>query len=397
MMLDCPICGMAESQSIYRAKNQPALLNFLYQSKQAARQAAVVDLEFRGCRSCGFVWNAAFKADAIEYRPGYVNDQSNSPRFQDHLEQVICRLAAAISTIDGAILEIGCGQGRFLEALCRKASRTGLGFDPAFARDRTSSSIEVHAEPFNADCLKTLGGRKVSLIVCRHVFEHLPRPVEMIGAIRELLQRNRGALLYLEVPSFDWIATHRCFFDFFHEHCSLFNRSSMGTLLRKAGLRPVEIEAVFEDQYLGVVASIGDDQSPRIDADATGFDHLAKELIQTRERWRERIDDLLITRPLLPWGAGAKCVSFLNQLGFGDEQIPHAVDINPLKQNRFLPTSAQQVIAPQQVRTAFADDFLSILVMNPGYREEISQCVRTLELDAELVILDRSTNVAIHR
>src|SRR5688572_2967043 len=106
----CPVCDACDASPVYQAAGQPVLLNELFPTRVAALRAPRIDLDFRGCRCCGFVWNAAFDPEAIEYLPGYINDQSQSPRFRSHLAGVIDQCARAIESVDGCILEIGCGQ-----------------------------------------------------------------------------------------------------------------------------------------------------------------------------------------------------------------------------------------------------------------------------------------------
>ncbi|MFD0980279.1 methyltransferase, partial [Tropicimonas aquimaris] len=58
------------------------------------------------------------------------------------------------------------------------------------------------------------------------------------------------------------------------------------------------------------------------------------------------------------------------------------IDINPYKQNRFLPGTGIQVMTPQALATTPPD---TVIVMNPVYLGEISSSLAGLGLSPELV------------
>jgi hypothetical protein len=105
-----------------------------------------------------------------------------------------------------------------------------------------------------------------------------------------------------------------------------------------------------------------------------------------RSYWKERISRMVEEgRRVVPWGAGAKAVSFLNMLGIGaDDGIEHVVDINPRKAGRFLPGTAQEIITPEGLPDRRPD---VVVVMNPEYAPEIRAMVESMGLGCELVTL----------
>jgi SAM-dependent methyltransferase len=398
MNAQCPVCDGRGTIPLYKLADQPVVLNQFFATRASALRASRAELNYLSCCACGFVWNAAFDPEGIEYGPGYVNDQSQSPRFRQHLSEVQRRLARGIEAVTGCILEIGCGQGSFLGELCRRTGRNGVGFDPAFEGQLISEQVKIHAEPFDEHACDSINQADVALLICRHVLEHMHQPRQLIELMARMLRANPKALAYFEIPAFEWIAEHRCFFDFFNEHCSLFTERSMRTLLNSAGLCGFTIERVFDDQYFAVSISANLEQPAQrkamhwhdVPVNSAG-------LVQMRELWRKRITGLLRECQVVLWGAGAKCVSFTNQLGLTHELVPWVVDINPAKRGRYLPITGQKVIGPEELRTQIGnDDPLCVLVMNPTYCHEISETVQQLGLIAELECVDGSIEVAIH-
>jgi hypothetical protein len=370
---------------VLRASRQPAILNHLYETRAAAIGAATVELEFRGCESCGFVWNCAFDADTTQYEPGYVNDQSCSTAFGSHLrsvEDLLCELAADRR---GAILEVGCGQGGLLHRVCERTSRRGIGFDPAFTGATAHDNVTIHAQPFTASSVSMLSGERVSLLYARHVLEHVHDPLSLARLMQSL-----DASMYLEVPTFAWIAKQRAFYDLFNEHCSLFTQASMIHMLARCGM---EIRAtmidLFEGQYLGVIVeeSVPENRPARARS-LVDFRNIMTQLQDEREWWQEFVHRLCSAGPVLIWGAGAKGVSFLNQLGLNFERMPHVIDINPKKHSKFLPIAGQQVISPGNIRDVCDGTPPTIIIMNPAYQSEIRRTVRQLGLTASFEVIN---------
>ncbi len=83
------------------------------------------------------------------------------------------------------------------------------------------------------------------------------------------------------------------------------------------------------------------------------------------------------------WGASSKAVAFLASVG-RDDQIAAAVDINPFKQDKFLPGSGVAVIGPEQLPELKPQ---LVVIMNPIYRDEIGDTLAELGLDPRLVAL----------
>jgi hypothetical protein len=122
-MMNCPICARPDLVCLLDKAYVPILMHKLYATPSAARKAKLGPLQMVGCRNCGFACNAAFDPSLIEYSDDYENNQTHSAAFAKHLN---LRVAAILSSTPDDIdyLEIGCGQGDFMERVIRgKPSR----------------------------------------------------------------------------------------------------------------------------------------------------------------------------------------------------------------------------------------------------------------------------------
>lgn len=114
----------------------------------------------------------------------------------DHLAERASRLAAA----PGALLDVGCGDGRFLAAMKARGWRvSGTETDPVaanLARRRTGATIydrpleELNLPPASFD-----------LVTLLHVLEHVPDPRATLAACRSLLRP--GGALFVALPNAD--------------------------------------------------------------------------------------------------------------------------------------------------------------------------------------------------
>ena len=86
-------------------------------------------------------------------------------------------------------------------------------------------------------------------------------------------------------------------------------------------------------------------------------------------------------RNVAVWGAGSKGVTFLNTLENRD-QIEYVVDINPNKQGMYVAGTGQEIISPERLRTLRPD---VLIVMNPGYKNEIQNMAARLGLETDLL------------
>ena len=108
------------------------------------------------------------------------------------------RFAQNISS-KARVLDIGCGNGSFLNALgtCGDFELHGIE-PPGKSADRAAiiSSINLHKGYLEKE---TFLRNYFDAIVLTHVFEHLPNPLESIQIITDI--SKNGALLQLEIPN----------------------------------------------------------------------------------------------------------------------------------------------------------------------------------------------------
>ncbi len=201
------------------------------------------------CDLCGFTFNAAFDPAKIGYGPGYENDQSYSPAFRKHMNEMVGRVLDALPARDGVITEVGCGQGSFLALLRAGAESPAVlhGFDPSY-RGGALPAAWRSRRFFDQSAILDLAHNPTSRTATRH--RTYPRSCEILcndpcgvgpGSSRQDICRN--AMFYVDCE-------HRVLQDVFYEHVNYFTADTLGDALEAGGFTVARIEHVFGGQYL---------------------------------------------------------------------------------------------------------------------------------------------------
>jgi SAM-dependent methyltransferase len=356
----------------------PVLQNRVYDTLSAALAAPHGRFELAACAQCGFGHNAAFDPSLVEYDEHYDN-QVPSAVMDAHYCAIVDRLAGRFDLADGFVLDVGCGKGTFLDTAARCLPRLrGLGVDPSYEGAPSAHEGRLHfvSALFDADHVTQLP----SLVVCRHVLEHLPRPVAFLQSLRAALHRYPQTPIFVEVPEVSWITEHSAFWDFCYEHCNYFDAHTLKLALGNGGFTgPFEQGVFFGNQYQWIEH---DPKLPTQTSLATrigrsAFPDYARREAQALSDCSARLDNLQRQGFVLAvWGMATKGVMFVNLVDPHRDRIQHCIDINVTKQGAFVPLTGHRIEPPAALRERAVDD-LAVLVMNPNYIEEIrAACVQ---------------------
>jgi SAM-dependent methyltransferase len=355
----------------------------LFETREAAVAFGKGDLELAVCHDCGFIQNRLFEHELVDYTIPYEESQAFSPRFLTFQEELVAELGAAHDLAGKTILEIGCGKGAFLESMCRTWGARGVGVDPAgdFSRVTPDVDMVLFRETFDG----SREGLTGDLICCRHTLEHISEVGAFVGHVAEALRRTPGGVGFFELPDTRRILEEGAFWDVYYEHCSYFTADSLARLFRSKGLTVTRLELGFDDQYLLLEALDGvDSRVPNpgaVEATVEMCRAFGESAAREITRWQEFISEFSNRdRRVVLWGAGSKSVGFLSALGH-DEAIEAVVDVNPFKQQSFLPGSAHEIVEPAALREMKPD---LILVMNPVYADEIADMVAGLGVHPQI-------------
>lgn len=359
--------------------------NLLMREQAAAMEIPRGDLDLVVCEDCGFIFNRAFDPGKIMYGEDYENTQACSPSFNEYLDGLVRRMIEEQNVRDCHVVEVGCGNGLFLRKLVAHngAGNRGHGFDPSYRGNETSMEgrLKFSARYYDSECADV----PADVIVCRHVIEHVPRPLRMLEDIKKALARAPKARIFFETPCVEWILANLVVWDFFYEHCSYFSATSLTTAFQAAGFEVQSVQHVFEGQYLWLEATLpkttpGIDRRPgAVVAQARTY---ARAETNLKEDWGRKLGALAKEEKVALWGAGAKGVTFANLIDEQLQLIDCVVDLNPLKQGHYVPGTGHPIVGYE---TLTARGVSTAILMNPNYREENLAFLRTANADVRLI------------
>jgi 2-polyprenyl-3-methyl-5-hydroxy-6-metoxy-1,4-benzoquinol methylase len=151
------------------------------------------------------------------------------------------------NTIEGSILDFGCGTGDFLNTM-KNSGWTITGVEPsAEARLKAEilTSIKIN------DSLEELSTQTFDVITAWHVIEHVPDLPQTVQKLKNSLKK--GGIIFIAVPNFqspDAIKykEHWAGFDV-PRHLWHFSKKSMSTLFDSVGLKLVDTIPMKLDAY----------------------------------------------------------------------------------------------------------------------------------------------------
>lgn len=378
----CFGCGGGDLVPFYAVDDIPVHSVRLMDTRAAALDFPRRDLRLAQCGVCGFIQNTRFEPSLLDYAVEYEETQGFSPRFGGFLDELAARLIERHGLRGKTIVEIGCGKGEFLAALCERGGNRGIGIDPAYVPGRLDPPVAGRIE-FLREVLSERHAQLLATadaVICRHTLEHIQDVRAFIGAIRAALADRPETLVVVEVPDVSRILAERAFWDIYYEHCSYFASGSLTRLFQAAGFDASDPYAVFDGQYLVIEARPGD-AKPVVTPGPAVAD-FAVGVSQSIADWRRRLRGVAADgKRAVLWGGGSKAVAFLSTLGLGDE-VAAVVDVNPHKQGKFLPGTGHEVVAPEALSQLLPD---LVIAMNGIYRAEIQAELDRLAISTELI------------
>lgn len=143
------------------------------------------------------------------------------------------------------VLDVGCGNGRFLSAMVERGW-TGVGIEPdarAAATARAQSRCPVHESPLPD---ARLASQSFDVVVLDHVIEHLHNPIDTLRECKRVL-RPDGAII-ITTPNAHSLA-HRLFRRYWRglevpRHIHIFSARSLVTAVHSAGFERPHIQTL---------------------------------------------------------------------------------------------------------------------------------------------------------
>ena len=159
------------------------------------------DVVFVRCPKCSLIWRLKPEIDYAAYDdPEYHTgcyDKRRAHRVKKGRRQLALIEKYRPKGAKGALLEVGCSMGYFLEAAVNEGWRAvGLEASSHAVQHCRGNGFEAYQS--DAAGMKEMG-LVFDVVVMKHVLEHFPDPVECLQQYHSLLKP--GGLLFIEIPN----------------------------------------------------------------------------------------------------------------------------------------------------------------------------------------------------
>lgn len=242
----CPVCGSSDDSHVYAAANisPEKFSTYSYASRKLPEYMHHRLLE---CPRCDLVYASPIPVVdtlAEAYRDAAFDSQAEGRCAGQTYARYLRFIKPRLGTFSGA-LDIGAGDGSFLEELLRAGFTDVAGIEPSRApieAARADIRPLIRQQMFDP---KSVPAATLSLVTCFQTIEHVDDPLELCrGAWRGL--RAGGSIFLIghdrRALSAKILGRRSPIFDI--EHLQLFSRRSFRELLERAGFVDISIRAV---------------------------------------------------------------------------------------------------------------------------------------------------------
>lgn len=310
------------------------------------------------CDNCFLVQIDEFKNAHDIFNDEYVYFSSYSKSWLEHSERYCEKMIKRFGyNSTSSIIEIASNDGYLLQFFLKKGIPV-LGIEPTTntAEVAIKKGIETITEYFSVDSASEIikTRKKADLLLGNNVLAHVPNINDFVDGMKIILSEN--GVITMEFPHLYQLVKYNQFDTIYHEHFSYLSLFSVIKIFKNSGLEIFDVEELpTHGGSLRIYAKHIEDQTKSINSNVNKV--LQQEIkagINTLEYYKNfqsnceiaKLDFLNFIlsakksgKKIVGYGAAAKGNTLINYCGIKKDLINYVVDINPNKQNKFLPGS----------------------------------------------------------
>ena len=379
----CPVCGNPSVNRFFRAGSNTLATIVWPESTKEALEVKKYDQDYVQCLGCTHIWNYLYDWNDVPYgnKPNKMFNKGS--KWKLHIKEITNNLVKDLPSFP-TIIEIGCGNGDFINGLAKHYKSNGyfLGFDPSSESSSENNLFEFHQRLF--DPINDVNKYKPNLVVMRHILEHLNSPNAFLQSLAWASHLNNlSTYLFCEVPCVDRVyETHRVA-DFYYEHPSHFTSKSFSTLLEKSG-EIIDLKKLYGEEVITGLLKLKPNSNQ---LDNYNFSlNLSSDISNDVEKIKNEIQKLVYSRKKIAiWGGTGKCAAFMHHYKIKLNDFPIVIDSDIRKVGTFVPGVGQQILHS----THLIDNPVQILIIPTQWRARdiIDEC-KSLNLTFESILIE---------
>lgn len=337
------------------------LANELKSRKETALSAEVFPLNLVMCSACRHI-QLEHIVSPVRLFSEYVYQSGTSLTFREHFQKLALKIVSFPLAENAKVLEIGSNDGILLKAL-EEQGLQAFGLEPSAllvdkCRNDHLTVVESYLDEHGINEIRKLSP-EVDVVIGNNVFAHIDDMNAAFEQVYSILIEN--GLFIFEVAHLLKLIEKGIFDTIYHEHMSYHSVFSLKIFLENKGFSIADVEeipthggsirVIARKGYLneGPSASVTGIIKREVDAgitEPTIFSALAQQISLLRHRIHEELKDLS-EYAIYGYGAPAKLVTFISEIGLERLEILAVVDDNLDKQGKFLPRSGFEIISSE--------------------------------------------------
>jgi len=377
----CRSCGDKLGRPFLSLGNFP-LANSYLTEEELHRPEPCYPLEVYVCQRCFLVQLDDFISAKDIFSSEYAYFSSYSDTWLEHCKDYARMIISRFGlNKDSFVVEIASNDGYLLQYF-RERDIPVRGIEPAantakVAQDKGIPSDVAFFDSSYAEKMRK-AQKLADLIIGNNVLAHNPDLNDFVSGLKVAL-KPRG-IITMEFPHLLKLIKQGQFDTIYHEHFSYFSFWSVKRLFERCGLRIFDAEEIpTHGGSLRIYVRHQDDDSQKISKrievlmekerkagllDLEIYHSFGKRAASSRHFLRRfLIEEKDKGKKIVGYGAPAKGNTLLNFCGINRDLLEYTVDLNPYKQNRYLPGSHIPIKHPDRIKED-KPDYLLVLPWN---------------------------------
>ncbi len=377
-MSKCLLCGNElPKKHLLSCKNMPSGAQNIPTECELSQDRGI-DLNLYQCVGCGLI---QFNCEPVNYYRDVIRAGGYSTTMTNLRREQYKHFIDKYGLQGKKIIEIGAGQGEFLMPLTGFPVEVyGIEHKADLVEKARSNGLNVIEKFTESPETELFPGVKFDAFLSFNFLEHQPYPNDMLQCIYRNL--NDEAYGLITVPSFEYIIENDSFYELLRDHIANYTEEALRFALEKNGFTVLEFRRINRDTHEAIVK-----KRPMVDVSGLkqNMDTLAKQMQDYVRVHKEQGHKVAI------WGASHQGFTAAATTGVA-EMISYIIDSAPFKQGKFAPASHLPIVPSTRF---FEEPVDSILIIAPGYTDEIAATIRKMYGETVEIAVLRSAQIEI--
>lgn len=366
--MNCRFCQTELQHVFIDLVNSPPSNSFLT-AQQLNEPEIFYPLKVFICHKCYLVQIDEYKKSGEIFSSEYVYFSSYSTSWLKHAKDYVDLMTDRFGIGEHSrVVEIASNDGYLLQYFVQKKVPV-LGIEPTSntAEVAISKGVETVIDFFGTALAKELAakGVKADLLLGNNVLAHVPDILDFVRGLKVLLATN--GVITMEFPHLMQLIENNQFDTIYHEHFSYLSLYTVKLIFESQGLVLFDVEELSTHGgslriYAGHKEDLSKSVSGRVkkllDAEIRkGVDSIVyyANFQKRAEKVKLELLEFLIKQKRLGvkvagYGAAAKGNTLLNYCGVKNDLVEFVVDMNPHKQNKYMPASHIRVVDEERLK-----------------------------------------------